>query len=114
MRYSQYFNQKKKLKGHLWQGRFYSCILDEKHLYAADRYVENNPIRAGIVRKPQRNKWSSARSHVNREKDSVLSQDCYLEKEIEDWLEYLREKEDEQIIRNIRKCSMTGRPRKKQ
>jgi len=33
-----------------------------------------------------------------------------LEKEIEDWLEYLREKEDEQIIINIRKCSMTGRP----
>ena len=37
-------------------------------------------------------------------------QGCYLEKEIEDWLEYLREKEDEQIIRNIRKRSMTGRP----
>ncbi len=109
MRYSQYFNQKKKMKGHLWQGRFYSCILDEKHLYAAVRYVENNPVRAGIVRKPQRYKWSSARSHVNREKDSVLSQGCYLEKEIEDWLEYLREKEDEQIIRNIRKSSMTGR-----
>jgi putative transposase len=35
---------------------------------------------------------------------------AHLEKEIEDWLEYLREKEDEQIIRNIRKCSMTGRP----
>jgi putative transposase len=110
MRYSQYFNQKKKLKGHLWQGRFYSCILDEKHLYAAVRYVETNPVRAGIVRKPQRYKWSSASSHVNRKEDSVLSQDCYLVKEIEDWLEYLREKEDEQIIRNIRKSSMTGRP----
>ena len=67
-------------------------------------------VRAGIVRKPQRYKWASARSHVNREKDSVLSQDCYLEKEIEDWLEYLREKEDEQIIRDIRTSSMTGRP----
>jgi len=110
MRYSQYFNQKKKLKGHLWQGRFYSCILDEKHLYAAVRYVENNPVRAGIVRKPQRYKWSSAKSHINREKDSVLSPDCYMEKEIDDWLEYLREKEDEQIIGNIRKSSMTGRP----
>ena len=110
MRYSQYFNQKKRLRGHLWQGRFYSCILDEKHLYTAVRYVENNPVRAGIVRKPHRYKWSSARSHINREKDSVLSQDCYLEKEIEDWLEYLRKKGDEQIIGNIRKSSMTGRP----
>ena len=113
MRYSQYFNQKKKLKGHLWQGRFYSCILDEKHLYAAVRYVENNPVRAGIVRKPQRYKWSSASSHVNSKEDSVLSQDCYLVKGIEDWLEYLRKKENEQIIKNIRKGSMTGRPRKK-
>jgi putative transposase len=45
-----------------------------------------------------------------KEKNPVLSQGCYLEKEIEDWQEYLREKEDEQIIRDIRKCSMTGRP----
>ena len=110
MRYSQYFNQKKMLKGHLWQGRFYSCILDERHTYAAVRYIENNPVRAGIVRKPQKYKWSSASSHINKEKNPVLSQDCYLEKEIEDWLEYLKEKEDEQIIRNIRSCSMTGRP----
>jgi putative transposase len=110
MRYSQYFNQKKKLKGHLWQGRFYSCILDERHTYAAVRYVENNPVRAGIVRKPQKYKWSSASSHINKENNPVLSQDCYLEKEIEDWLEYLKEKEDGQIIRNIRSCSMTGRP----
>ena len=67
-------------------------------------------VRVGIVRKPQKYKWSSASSHVIKKRDSILSQDCYLEKEIEDWLEYLREKEEEQIIRNIRKCLMTGRP----
>ncbi len=98
MRYAQYINRRKQARGHLWQGRFCSCILDERHTYAAVRYVENNPVRAGIVRKPQKYKWSSASSHVNMEKSSILSQDCYLEKEIEDWLEYLREKEDEQII----------------
>ena len=86
------FQSKKKLKSHLWQGRFYSCTLDEKHLYAAVRYVETNPVRSGIVRKPQRYKWSSGRSHINMEENFVLSQDCYLVKEIEDWLEYLREK----------------------
>ncbi|MFQ5965628.1 MAG: transposase [Candidatus Scalinduaceae bacterium] len=110
MRYAQYINRRKQAHGHLWQGRFYSCILDERHTYSAIRYVENNPVRAGIVRKPQRYRWSSASSHVDKKIDPVLSQDCYLEKEIEDWLEYLREKEDEQIIMNIRKCSMTGRP----
>ena len=40
MRYAQYFNQKKNKKGHLWQGRFYSSILDERHLYTAVRYIE--------------------------------------------------------------------------
>ena len=41
MRYSQYFNRKKGVRGHLWQGSFFSCILDERHLYSAIRYVEN-------------------------------------------------------------------------
>ncbi len=110
MRYSQYLNQKRKLKGHLWQGRFYSCILDESHLYAALRYVETNPVRAGMVRKPHRYKWSSANCHVNKKKDPILSQDCYLENEIENWLGYLEEKEEEQIIENIKRSSLTGRP----
>ena len=50
--YSQYLNRKDNIKGHLWQGRFFSSILDEKYLYAAVRYVENNPVRAGLVEKP--------------------------------------------------------------
>jgi putative transposase len=110
MRYSQYLNHKMKLRGHLWQGRFYSCILDVSHLYAAVRYVENNPVRAGIVRKPQMYKWSSANSHINKEINPILSHGCHLEKETEDWSEYLKEKDTEQIIENIRKCSLTGRP----
>ncbi len=110
MRYSQYFNRKRNEKGHLWQGRFYSCILDQRHAYAAVRYIENNPVRAGIVRKPHRYKWSSAYSHVTQKRDGILSYDCCLNAEIEDWSEYLREKDDEQIIKNIKKCSMTGRP----
>ena len=37
MRYSQYYNKKNNATGHLWQGRFFSCALDEKHLYEAIR-----------------------------------------------------------------------------
>ena len=59
MRYSQYFNKKMRAKGHLWQGRFYSCVLDEVHLIAAARYIERNPVRANIVRKPWEWKWSA-------------------------------------------------------
>jgi putative transposase len=64
MRYAQFFNKKMDCSGHLWQGRFYSCILDESHLISAVRYVERNPVRAGISGKPWEWRWSSARHHV--------------------------------------------------
>ena len=110
MRYSQYFNRKKKTKGHLWQGRFYSCILDESHLFAAIRYVENNPVRARVVDKPSDYKYSSVRGHVNRDSDHILSQDCPLVKETRNWLEYLREEDDKIVVDEVRNNTRTGRP----
>ncbi len=47
--YAMYYNSRTELSGHVWQGRFFSCPLDETHLGAAVRYVECNPVRAGIV-----------------------------------------------------------------
>lgn len=109
MRYSQYLNTKRGKKGHLWQGRFYSSILDENHVFAAVRYVENNPVRAQ-VEYAEEYSWSSTREHLEKNSDYVLTHDCYLEGEIEDWLAYLREMEDTALVENIRKSSMTGRP----
>jgi len=65
MLYAQYFNRKQNAIGHLWQGRFFSCVLDERHLYAAVRYVEMNPVRAGIAQAPQDYPWCSAKSHMD-------------------------------------------------
>ena len=110
MRYSQYFNHKKKISGHLWQGRFYSCILDEIHLYSAIRYVENNLVRAGIAQEPQMYNWSSARAHIDGKIDYILSNDCFIVNEIQNWSSYLSEVQDEAMINNIRKNSATGRP----
>jgi len=110
MRHSQYFNRKRGAKGHLWQGRFYSCVLDEKHLYGAVRYVENNPVRAGIVTEAADYRWSSAKSHIKGGEDILLSGGCSLEQEIEDWLAYLEAKDDDKVIEAIRKNSLAGRP----
>ena len=52
--YAMYFNSRTQLSGHVWQGRFYSCPLDETHLWAAVRYVERNPVRAGMVENARR------------------------------------------------------------
>jgi len=109
-RYSLYFNKKKDVKGHLWQGRFYSCVLDERHLHAAVRYVENNPVTAKIVAKAHDYQWSSARAHVLGEPDELLSDGLYLLDETEDWSAYLAEKGDETLIKNIRRVTKTGLP----
>ncbi|MEE9613752.1 MAG: transposase [Thermodesulfobacteriota bacterium] len=110
MRYSQYYNRKKEARGHLWQGRFFSCALDEEHLFAAVRYVENNPVRAGIVRKARRYPWSSAAGHIEKGTDEVLSRGLHLEKKIKGWEDYLKDSDDESAIETIRKSTLTGRP----
>jgi len=62
-RYAAYWNAQQSLTGHVWQGRFYSCPLDESHLWKALRYVELNPVRAGMVATAQEWRWSSAAAH---------------------------------------------------
>ena len=53
-RYSQYVNRLHGRSGHLWQGRFHSCALDERHFWQALKYVELNSVRARLCRKPWR------------------------------------------------------------
>jgi putative transposase len=62
-RYAAYWNAFHRSSGHVWQGRFYSCPLDESHLWKALRYTELNPVRAGLVAKAERWEWSSAAAH---------------------------------------------------
>jgi putative transposase len=71
-RYSQYINRFHKRIGHLWQGRFYSCALDERGFWLAMKYVELNPVRAGVCRKPWRYAWSSAAVHTDEKAKSDL------------------------------------------
>ena len=110
MRYSQYFHKKKGVKGHLWQGRFFSCALDEKHVYAAVRYVENNPVRAGMTGSPDGYTWSSTLGHMMRVADPLLSNDSTIGIEAKDWLTFLGKESDDEAIKDIRKNSLTGRP----
>ena len=109
MRYSQYFNKKRKIRGHLWQGRFYSCALDEKHLYSATRYVENNPKRSKLVARSEQWKYSSAKAHIKKINDPLLTNiDEVIG--IRNWSKYLKEKEDLKVIKSIKANTLTGRP----
>jgi putative transposase len=78
--YALALNRAQGRSGHVWQNRFFSCLLDESHLLRALRYVELNPVRAGLASDPSGWPWSSARAHtVDGVLDPVL--DCC-------WAEY--------------------------
>ena len=73
-RYSQYFNRTYGRSGPLWTGRYYSCIAESAlYVLACYRYIEQNPVRAGIVRHPADYKWSSYLANAEGVADSLIS-----------------------------------------
>jgi putative transposase len=62
--YVRYFNHRYKRTGTLWEGRFKSCVVDaEDYLLVCQRYIELNPVRAGMVNAPGDYPWSSYRAN---------------------------------------------------
>ena len=108
--YATYFNLRHSKSGHLWQGRFKSAVMDSAHLWNAVRYVECNPLRAGLVLRAQDFYWSSAAAHCGLRLDPLLSNDLPLLHEIPDWNAWLGEKESEETLKFIRKRTLSGRP----
>jgi len=110
MRYAQYFNQKNDRVGHLWQGRYYSCILDNAHLLAAVRYVERNPVRTVMVAKPWEWAWSSTREHLGLEKQGIISlESIYSYVSVSSWQEYIDIDDRPEDLLEIRKQTFSLR-----
>ena len=113
MRYSQYMNKKRKVKGHLWQGRFSSYVMDEIHLIMATQYIERNPVRAGIIRKAWQWKWSSAQKHIGAVDNGLLKLGDlfeYIEMDSWQWKKYLNREEDKNAIQQIDYNLISGKP----
>ncbi|MGE0879821.1 MAG: transposase [Acidimicrobiia bacterium] len=65
--YSQTYNRRHGVTGHLFEGRFKSVIVDTSvYLAAACRHVERNPVAAGLVAEPGEWRWSSYQAHLGR------------------------------------------------
>ena len=79
-RYVQYFNFRQKRSGTLWEGRYKSTLIDsERYLLTCYRYIEMNPVRAGMVSKPGEYPWSSYLCHAEGESDAVITEhDLYI------------------------------------
>jgi len=109
-RHAQQVNADSGTRGHLWHGRYYSCPLDGPHLRAAVRYVERNPLRAGLVQRAEEYDWSSARTHCGLRPDPVLAPDMPLLAEIGDWSRWLSRPQDEDTLNLIRDRTEKGLP----
>ncbi len=108
-RYTVRVNQRENWRGYLWQGRFSSYPLDEQYLLTAVRYVELNPVRAGLVERAWRYPWSSAGAHMRRKDDMLVRVKPMLER-IADWRGYLASEPDSTDMEILRSHMRTGRP----
>ena len=107
MHHAQYMNKKRRTSGHLWQGRYFSCILDDAHLYRAIRYVERNPVRANMVPAAWEYPWSSAHARITQGNNSAISLKETTAINGEDWKAYLQEA-DEEFLETIRIKTQKG------
>ena len=107
-RYTGRINFRENWRGHLWQERFASFPMDEPHLLAAIRYVEMNPVAAGIVSDPAQYRWSSARAHLEGT-DDLLASPFPLQNMIPHWDDLLHLSSDEEL-KILKRHEHTGRP----
>ena len=91
-RYTRHVNCREGWRGFLFQGRFASYPMDDAHLMAAVRYVERNPVAAGMVARAEDWPWSSARSHAagRRAKGDTLTDVAALARHVANWRAMLR------------------------
>ena len=108
-RYTRRINFRERWRGYLWQGRFASFVMDESYLLAAARYIELNPVRAGLVACPEDWPWSSARAHLGRRDDLLVTVGPLLAM-VSDWRAFLDSALSEEELSRLRGHSRTGRP----
>jgi putative transposase len=107
-RYTRRINFRQGWRGHLWQERFASFPMDETHLLAAARYVELNPVQAGLAKSPEEYRWSSARAHIEGKDDTLVKVTPLLEI-AGDWRTFLDVPKDVDADR-LRQHERSGRP----
>ncbi len=111
-RYVQYINRTYQRSGTLWEGRYRSCLIEqETYLLVCQRYIEMNPVRAGIVKHPRDYRWSSYRANGQGEQtDMLYSHPLYLElgrtesQRLEAYRELFRLELDEEETAKVRRA----------
>jgi putative transposase len=77
--YTNYLNRRRKRNGHLFQGRYKAILIErDSYLLELSRYIHLNPVRAGIVEKPEFYEYSSYKSFISRKKEEIVYHDLIL------------------------------------
>jgi putative transposase len=110
--YAQRVNRMRAINGHLWQGRYYSSALDSDHFLNAVRYVERNPVAAGLVARAEDYRWSSAAAHCGARRDPVLQPACrsVVLRGIADWSKWIAATVPEDCRKLLQRNSRLGLP----
>jgi putative transposase len=112
--YALALNHTRDRSGHVWQNRFFSCLMDGAHALRALRYVELNPVRAGLAAAPCDWPWSSARAHaIGHVADPVLHYnwaDYFGQWNYSEWQEILSAGMAGGECDSVRRATYTGEP----
>ncbi len=98
--YSMYWNSLHGRSGHLWQARYFSAPMDTRYSWTALAYVENNPVRAGIVHRAESYAYSSAAAHTGQDTspyplDLLPWQECF---DTSRWTDVLRTSVEDEAL----------------
>ncbi|MFA7263270.1 MAG: transposase [Caulobacter sp.] len=108
-RYTAFINARHDWTGHLFQARFASVALDERHLLTAARYIALNPVRAGLVMRAEEWPWSNARAHLARQDDQLVRVAPLLSR-IDNFADTLEAEHLDSEFSALRAAETTGRP----
>ncbi|MBI5779628.1 MAG: transposase [Planctomycetes bacterium] len=109
--YTRYINKRYKRTGRLLEGRYHSCIIDEEpYLWAVARYIEQNPLRAGMVKAPEEYPYSSARAHITGQPNEALTDELITEDDRSDYTEFIKAPSPKREIERIRITTKRGMP----
>ena len=109
-RYTRRINFREGWRGHLWQERFSSFVMDERYLIACVRYIENNPVRANLVSRPEQWPWSSTSAHLAGKSNKLVKVEPVLSLITGDWRDFLAGAMTSEELEEFRRHGRTGRP----
>lgn len=118
LRYVPYINHSYGRSGTLWEGRFKASLVDaQDYLLRCMRYIELNPVRAGMVREPGAYRWSSYRANALGEEDPLVEpHELYSglgrdpAQRMDAYQALFRQYLDDETLAEIRACLQTGTP----